>query len=831
MPATSGDQDDDAQLWDQIANEALRIEEAILQSRATDGTPPALSSFSEPSVVPRPPRRPVRQTPTLPTLGTPATLTGQGAPISLDGGSGRLHGRPPLSNGRSASPHVPGRTAEDGLVTNTSETNFVSSHISTIGEDSFSRLLRAKDSELQRIRFEKDGEISNLRHRMRAISSQLETRAKATQTGPQHSKYPAEKLEGVMEERARLAKDAAIAENELKRVSEQLAFARQEINALKDSQRKLTMAAARPSPEKQSSSEFPAPGTLGAASLPGNAAADVPWLGHTQGNATQQGSEFVENTQAGGRLVHSARFAGYEMPKGPRPPRRRRPPSSSDPASSGTPNRTTATATYDVTQDMSPSHSFPRAHSPGNEIPHFSAIYSAPQSEPCLDEETGIQASDTMHKRSRSRDEEADVQIVWETPAKRFGEGSSANLRSALFGCGKAERLLNICSYAGKTDLRRAVAHAMENEYEWTTMLVPMVDLCTVGGGVSVLGMEMICVLLEHSASCRRECVVNRSYRIIADTALKVLEESTQTRDGSLACFSLRALSCLVSETLLLSPCHADAGDASDGVVESSESKYASGMRQLLEHEAVLVWLQQQNDESTDACCIAAEVASELILNVVGTTAEQDEREGDFLEQALLCFAAALSQPSVDKHVKTLALCSLDWASQTSIYFLHEKDARVIESLCLFCIEAVHRMRLQAFMCHQARDAFCELIHDHVESIPRCWRTSGAIKRTESTVEEEAEIAAIARAVCIARRLAQNDSQGASLVREVSGTTRNLALSMLAFLGWPGSTDCYVGLSHTRKPDAISFTHHETDALAVNSRALFEVLACSDPDM
>jgi hypothetical protein len=830
MPVASTEQDDDALLWDQIANEALRIEEAVLQSRATDGTPPPHPSFPAPSVAPPPPRRPLRAPSTRATPATPSTATGRPTPPPTEPGQRRPPARPSRGTGTSAPPAILGLPERNVGISSTPEASSVSGSGPgpTFGEDSFTRLLRAKDVEIQRMRMEKDGEISNLRHRMRALSSQLESRGKPAQTGSVQSKEPADVLDKVMEERTRLAKDAAIADSELRRVSEQLAFARQEIDALKETQRKLVVNAARVAPEKQQGSEFPAPGALGA-NLVSNPAAGVRY---TQRSATQPGSEFVENTQAGGKLVNSAKFIGYDMSRGPRPPRRRRPSSSGDRASSVGPNFTGNAAYHEVTQDVSPLRSLPQADSLAEDMVASTGIFPVALSDPLLEDDARICGSaETRRKRALSGDEEPVVQIVWGCMNSRTGENDSVNLRRALFGNGRGEKLLEICASAKKPNLRRAVAHAMENNCEWSEMLIPVAELCHVGDSISALALEVVCSLLEHSESCRQACVLNKDYRVVPDTALRILEEATNCRDCKISCLTLRILSCLISETLLLAPCNSASGGAVEEHITSMEKEYASSMRQHMEHEAVLVWLQELDKENAEACSIAAEVASELVLNVLGTSAEHGEREGDFLEQALLCFASALPGSWVDERVKTLALCSLDWASQSAAYFLQEKDARVIESICLFFIEAVHRMHVRAHVWARARDSFCELISGNIEAAPLCWRMFDDTGDTGMRLGNEAEIAAITRAVGIARRLAQRSPDDFSLATEVSGTTRNFALSTLVQLGWPESGEHFGGKSKVCGRDGFALVHSEQDTLAIDSRVLFYALACSDPDI
>jgi hypothetical protein len=851
-------EDDDLDLWAAIADEALLIEQNVMQSRVgfeigqlrpppRPAPPPAVSRriMSTPSGsanVPTITDHVTHAAPAaifMPSASLPVALTAAAVrppPHQLAGGGGAalllgedtaiVAQRQPLTLHNQEANVRCGRAVRNGGA----------------GDDSFSRVLREKDAELKQLRLEKEGEIANLRHRMRALSSQLEARTFVPTTQPPAN----DQLLKMTEERNRLAKDVAIADTDLKRVSEQLSFSRHEVSVLQDKERMRVAAAAAASAAnvatRSAATEFPDPGTLGAGPSTSAAGPQRPLHLSTATQGMGLASEFVENTQFGGALVKPSQSGGYEMPRGPRRPRRRRPVSAGDPASSTMAENfvfSSVAATAEGTQGTSPSQFLPRA---------ILSVEEMPPPLPAKENDAyPAQKRHQMPKRPRTPDWGPEVQIVLIGELGCDGDGDSVAstqtqaLRDALFGGDRAEQLLYLCTYLGNYDLRRAISRAMASDQEWTALLAPLGELLSpiedveYAAAALSLGLASICALVEHNRSCRVVLATEGKFCNVLGKVIRTLEASTDSLDSSLACLALRVLSCVVSEVSLLQSCGID--DAASGhasKMDKATFDYAVDVRRRLEHEAVLLWLQQRDSTTADACCVAAEISCDLIMNIVGSpAAQEDQREGDFLEQAVLCFAAALPVLSVNERVKSLALCSLDWTSQVAPYLFDEKDARVMENLCLYTVEVVHRLRLNEVLRADSRRSFCELVVDakrygqrgqHVAAVPECWESDEEHSGDEDETSDS--VAGIALAVSIARRLVQRGGAGSAHAGEVSQTTRNVALGALCFLGWPPTDD--VGAQRTRYPAIPALSSNKS--LASDARILYDALARTDPD-
>lgn len=689
-------------------------------------------------------------------------------------------------------------------------------------EDSYSRRLREKDEELNRVVQSKDGEIANLRHKMRALSSQIEARASPAPVTP---KRPAPGAAAyAVEDRNRLQKEVTVAQADLSRMSEKLLYAQQEISAMQEREQRrevevLVAAAAAPSQSQSQSQrerakaadasaaapsqsqsqraprramlvpsavDFPDPGTLGGTQLP-----------------SSPGGEVVEPTQA-----------AYEMSRrDPQRPRRRgrrgNSLSAGDPASSSLAN----------SQAMSPTQVLSRAILSAEEMP--------PPSFMPANAAGSLGGSGGKRYRTPEKDGDADVEplkpevqlVCIDKSADIVAESEQRDLRHALFGEGRAERLLQLCTSLGNRELRAAIAGAMASDRHWLALLRPLSSLGN--DGATSVALTAICALTEHSRACRGVLAYSRADDPVISFVLRTLEQASGSRDASLASLALRIISCVVSEICAMEDNGVEAG------ADKPEAPVAT--RRRLEHDAVLLWLQQREAQSAPACAAAAEIASELILNIVGTpVAHHDQREGDFLEQAVLCFAVTLPILTVNPDVKARALCSLDWTSQVAPYLLDERDARVMESLCTFVVDLVHRMRLRVMLLEEAQTSFCELLEDDAAgAAPQCWDIVRGDIRQASTFDcvgsEEAQVASVQRAVRIAQRLVRRGTAGMALAAEVSPSTRNVALGTLAFLGWPDEDP------KTQRYPAVKSLHADP-SLAGDARIVYDALIRSEPN-
>jgi hypothetical protein len=678
-------------------------------------------------------------------------------------------------------------------------------------EDSYTRLLREKDAELHRVLQVKDGEIANLRHKMRALSSQIEARAAPAPVTPKRS-VPAA---GALEERARLQKEVSIAQADLSRLSEKLLYAQQEISELQQREQQRaamaesTAAAAAPQAEQPMSQPERLPSQ---SQRPPRRAVSVPSVADFPDPGTLGGTQLPCATLAG-EVVEPTQVA-YEMSRrDPRRPRRRGrrgiAHSSGDPASSTFANAESA---------LSPTQLLSRAILSAEEMPPPSSLQMT-----ALGNQDG-----SGSKRYRTPEKEAEYEAEQQKPDVQlifFGkvedaaaEGELRALRHALFGDGRAERLLHLCTSLGNRELRTAIAAVMANDLDWVMLLKPLSSLGN--NGATSVALSAICALVEHNKSCRIALALSPADDRVLTYVLQTLDSATDARDASVASLALRIMSCVVSEICVLE----DDSQTDNGIDKPTA---AVATRRRLEHDAVLHWLQQRGKEMMPACEAAAEIASELILSIVGTpVAHHDQREGDFLEQAVLCFAATLPILTVSPDVKSRALCSLDWASQVAPYLLDEQDACVMESVCTFVVDLVHQMRLRVMLLQEAQTAFCELLEgDADEAAPQCWSLVRGDSRHDEVFDsvgpEEAQVAAVKRAVRIAQRLVRSRAVGLALVTEVSPSTRNVALGTMAFLGWPDEDP------KTQQYPAVN-TLHADPSLARDARIVYDALIRSE---
>jgi hypothetical protein len=155
-----------------------------------------------------------------------------------------------------------------------------------------------------------------------------------------------------------------------------------------------------------------------------------------------------------------------------------------------------------------------------------------------------------------------------------------------------------------------------------------------------------------------------------------------------------------------------------------------------------------------------------------------------------------------------------------------------MEGLCVYFVEIVHRMRLQFVLRADARRKFCELLVDVEQdeqlaaAVPECWNRSEE-QQNEDEDYLNSSVAGIARSVSIARRLVQRGATGLAHAGEVSAGTRNVALGILAFLGWPPQED--LSANSQQYPAIPALSAHDT--LPGDARFLFDALARTDPDL
>lgn len=561
-----------------------------------------------------------------------------------------------------------------------------------------------------------------------------------------------------------------------------------------------------------SSADFPEPGMLGVSQAPPlpqpSSQTQAPLQAPPQTQAPS-GNECVEATQMPGAPSR----AGYDMSRRevrrPRVRRSRRSAGTSDERGSGS---------YEA--DVSPSHLLSRAILSAEEMPPPPGIGRGSGKRERWEED--VEGETEVQVLWRDRPREGQVVTFGEGDVESFGmvdEWELRELRAALFGEGRAERLLQISNSTGKKELHRAITRAMASDLVWIDLLFPLSELAV--GGAAELALTALCALVEYHHGVRVALASSAAHSVVVGRVLEALEgASAPTLQPAVASLALRIMSCIVSEIALM-------GDEENEEGELDKPAVAVAVRRRLEHDSVLIWLQQQEVSMSLACCAAAEIASDLIMNIIGTpVAQYDQREGDFLEQAVLCFAAALPVLTVPASVKDRALCSLDWTSRVAPYFLDEKDARVMENVCIFFVDTVHRMRLRVKFERSARKQFCEILDIESSSgdtmliaTPHCWQV--AVEGAEEVKHgsgNNGQVAAVTRAVSIARRLVQRGASGdISFATDVAPATRNVALSTLAFLGWPDKD------KKTQRYPAVD-SLHDDPSLASDAQIVFDAL-------
>lgn len=823
MPVPVGDRDEDADLWEQIATEALRIEEAALQGRSSGALESSTASASRvsnelhekrPSVRDQhhrhlisrestEDRRSLRIPATNVTPHTPATVTGNpftfAASVQLPSEEPAA-ALPNLQSGPTAQLYSEDWRSNDGV-------NGL--------DDAFSRVLREKDAQIVQIRYQKNGEITNLRHKLRALSSQFEAMSNAAVPEPSAD---AVKLHKLADEHSQMSKELLIAKEDVKRLSEKLSFAQQELASLQEIERKrVADYPILPDATKPLEDEFHADRHLDSS--------QANLLTDTRPDTSQALSQCVENSQT--RLAAnnlSTQQKGYEMSRGPRRPRRRRPLSSGDPASSGPCNGAVQSDFKECSRSNSPSQTLSRAIQSAEERPQSLKI----------DRRDGAYHGVALAANDKNSESETGnypripynapcISVMWTELEMEQRDVDANFLREALFGCGRAEALFRMSKTMENLDLRHAISRVTASNNHWTDLLQALGGICgTCTDPEALIALNAICALVEHSKNCRKVLVLDQSYSHIVDCILGFLSAASDKLDPSKAIVALRIVSCLVSELSL-----------------EDKNNVTNEVRRKLEHESVLMWLQQEEKKMKQCCEVAAEVCADLILNVLGTSlAQDDEREGEFLEQTALCFATLLPSVRVSESVKTLALCALDWTSQVAPYFLDEKEARVLESICLYIVEVVHRMRMRIEWQRVSQNALCELLDEFGDDIPICWKPDNVSSSQDenykvnveqrSGFNDETDVAGVVLAVAIGRRLVQRGALGTAMASEITPVTRNVALNTLAFLGWSSCADAEGASVNDVRFPAAPLLYREKSLLN-DARLLFHALIRSDP--
>lgn len=682
-------------------------------------------------------------------------------------------------------------------------------------DDAFSRVLRDKDSQLVQLRYQKDGEIANLRHKLRTLSSQLETLSKS-HSPHEESGVDAVKLRKALEDNSQMSKELIVARQDVSRLSEQLSFAKQELGTLQEREQKRVLKA--PS-QREHAEEFA--DDVHADGFPDSSKAKSST--EHRSVVSQEMPEIVENSQVLSTVPRtSSQHQFYEMSRGPRRPRRRRPVSAGDPASSGpVPDVNPADAKED---NESPSQSllFSRKLSSVEDTDCHQKSCER-QTDSCRSQEShdGTEKARERSKRPRSPDRAPKLAIVWGRSESAQREVENDMLRDALFGDDRAEELFRISRISECRDLRDAISRCVSSNCHWSDLLLPLGGLCNSPlVANSSVALNAVCALVEHNESCRQALLQEENFTAVVNCVLDVLTVTSENFEVGRALTALRIVCCIVSELSL-----------------AKRSETTNQMRRKLEHECILGWLQQEESEMSSCCEICAEICTELVLNVLDNAcAQEDELEGEFLTQAVLCFAGLLPCLTVKDSVKTSALCALDWTSQVAPYLLDEKDGRVLESIFLYIIDTVHRLRMRVEQLRLSRDAFCEMIdecsewifdmqegHHQICAINRNGDDNVVSDGEQAQENDQSDVAGVALALTIARRLVQRGAAGTAMASEISAVTRNVALNTVAFLGWPTSASV-AGLSgeETRFP-AVHSLRQEANVES-DARYLFHAL-------
>lgn len=793
LPKPSDADEEDPDLWQQIADQVQQIECAYWQrsSQANRDSPPLEADA---------------------TIGRPRVRPG------LSHGSPLRHARPPVPVYREAQPtrghastnatvdhassvRVHARTtpavAETGAGKALSCADGDNGQASTtlpLADDSFSRLLREKEEELEKVRLAKDGEIANLRHRMRALSSELDARASAAASGP--SPIAHERLEVALRDRAVFEKEARIANAEAKKFAEQLAFARQELAESKKRERIVAGTNVEKTPTRRRTWDLNE--RVGAAQPRAHGDAGFEERHRTSSNPggsvyypSQGGSEFVESTQAGGALVTpDGPSPAFELRRGPRRPVRRRrsahgidltQPSQGSGADAE--HGRALTQQLDVSRDSKVNGS--RASAEGNagydvgrkQREERGTIAATTNAEDMED----VCANGQGKKRGRPRGSNVDVQVL-RVPVFDDKVVMTARLRHQVLGAGRAQRLLELCTRLHVEGLRRSLAAVMAGDKAWDSLLVPLAQaaLCD-DVELSIAALGSMCNVVEHDARSRRLAVLDAGYREVSETALELLESATERVDTGVAWVCLRVVSSLAAEAHVLASeeCATTNNRASEEEEESQEA-CAVRVRRSLEHEAILIWLQLHDADKAECCAVATGICADLIVNVLGVGDNgQDEREGDFIEQSILCFAGLLSSPLVSMSIKSSAMCAMEWMSSVAPYFADEEDGRVLEHLCVLVADITYRVRLGARYRRRAMQSFCEPMLTCLDSAPACWR---AADETRLRATAAREMSVLEKAVLAARRIAVRGNALPSATHRVSEGTLSVVLGALALV-------------------------------------------------